>query len=77
MFEEFFLAPYNFDNAGFVSQTGLQFQANSEASCEAAAAKINDHADYSGAPTIECYDVSGRHLTPHLYAFISKIYHVW
>ena len=50
-----------FDNAGCV----VQLYANSESGCKAAAAKINGHPDYAGAPTIGC--VSDCYLTPHLY----------
>ena len=49
-----------FDNAGCV----VQLYADG-ARCEAAAAKINGHPDYAGAPTIGC--VSDCYLTPHLY----------
>ena len=47
-----------FDNAGCV-----QLWANNKDRCEATAAKINGHADYDGAPTIGCSDVSDCHLT--------------
>ena len=52
-----------FDNAGCV----VQLASAGIARCEASAAKINDHPDYVGAPTIGCGNVSDCYLTPHLY----------
>ena len=45
----------------------VQLVANSNADCEATAAKINGHDDYAGAPTIGCDDVSDATKLPHLY----------